>query len=511
MRLRNQLASAVLALLLLLLTAALSSAQTARTYITLSFDDGLATQFAYRGLLEERGLEGIFYVSSGKVGQPGYMSWEQVGALAGEGHEIGGHTLDHRALPALSEAEQLRQVCDDRQALLARGYDARSFAYPFGLQDAAVQAVVASCGYDTARTTGGLDEPPDCCEYAERLRPPRPYRLRAIMQRLSTPLETYKDVIRRARDGSGGWLLFVLHDICSDDCEGFGEFATRADLLGELLDWIALDPHLRVRTPAQVLAIGSDETAPSVELTAPAENASVVTAATIALSAQASDAVGVEAVEFLVDGEVVGRDASAPYGVAWTAPQAAGEVAVSARGFDEAANAMTTSSRTLAVVIPPPDPPDRPGPPAPGPGKPPAPPVRERPTSPVQPHPPAVEPPMPIGPSPPAPDLRAPPAPPRALRVAPPSPPAPSVRIARPQWRGGALVVRVVTRYAARVRRARLLLDRRVVRTRDRGSFTVLLRPRVAGSVTLVAEILTADGTRLRSAPVRVLLSGAGR
>lgn len=71
--------------------------------------------------------------------------------------------------------------------------------------------------------------------------------------------------------------------------------------------------------------------------------------------------------------------------------------------------------------------------------------------------------------------------------------------------------MRVLARNGGTVRRARLLLDGRVTRTRTSGSFTVTLRPRVTGHITLLAEVVTADGARVRSAPVRVRFSGASR
>ncbi len=89
--------------------------------------------------------------------------------MADAGHEIGGHTLDHRSLTTLSAADARTQVCDDRAALIRQGYAAAAFAYPSGLFNSTVKTIVSDCGYTTARTTGGLDYP-NCCVYSSGCR-----------------------------------------------------------------------------------------------------------------------------------------------------------------------------------------------------------------------------------------------------------------------------------------------------------------------------------------------------
>ena len=92
----------------------------------------------------------------------------------------------------------------------------------------------------------------------------------------------------------------------------------------------------------------SDTTPPTVSVSAPAAGASV--GGTVALSAAASDDTGVDHVDFLVNGTVVGTDSSAPYGVAWDSKLVAdGPAAVSARAVDAAGNAATSSSVSVTV------------------------------------------------------------------------------------------------------------------------------------------------------------------
>ncbi|WP_407692871.1 extracellular catalytic domain type 1 short-chain-length polyhydroxyalkanoate depolymerase [Pyxidicoccus xibeiensis] len=91
-----------------------------------------------------------------------------------------------------------------------------------------------------------------------------------------------------------------------------------------------------------------DTTPPTVNLTAPGNGATV--SGTVTLTASASDAVGVTRVEFLVDGSVVGTDASAPYELAWNSASVGnGAHALAARAFDAAGNNATDSDTGVTV------------------------------------------------------------------------------------------------------------------------------------------------------------------
>jgi glucose/arabinose dehydrogenase len=93
---------------------------------------------------------------------------------------------------------------------------------------------------------------------------------------------------------------------------------------------------------------GSDTQAPTATLTLPLDLASGLTG-TLNLAATASDNVAVSAVEFQVDGAMVGsEDASAPYqGSVDTASYAAGQHVVRARARDTSGNLSAWSSATV--------------------------------------------------------------------------------------------------------------------------------------------------------------------
>lgn len=94
-----------------------------------------------------------------------------------------------------------------------------------------------------------------------------------------------------------------------------------------------------------------DTTAPTVALTAPTAGATVVGSTTV--TANATDNVGVQRVEFLVDGALKGTDTTAPYSYAWDSTGTAnGSRVLTARAFDSAGNSATSAGVTVTVNNP---------------------------------------------------------------------------------------------------------------------------------------------------------------
>ncbi len=87
----------------------------------------------------------------------------------------------------------------------------------------------------------------------------------------------------------------------------------------------------------------SDTTPPTVSITAPANGSTV--SGTVAVTANASDTVGVVGAQFLVDGANLGAEAtSAPYSASWNSAAASnGTHTISARARDAAGNAATAT------------------------------------------------------------------------------------------------------------------------------------------------------------------------
>jgi peptidoglycan/xylan/chitin deacetylase (PgdA/CDA1 family) len=139
-----------------------------RGVAVLTFDDGFA-DFAEHAVptLQRFGLPAVMYVVAGAVTEQGVpVNWvrgvdpadapplltaDQVRELHDRGWEIGSHSMHHRDLPLLSEAECLADLRDSR-ALLGDllGTPVTTLAYPFGRHAAHVRRAAERAGYQLA-------------------------------------------------------------------------------------------------------------------------------------------------------------------------------------------------------------------------------------------------------------------------------------------------------------------------------------------------------------------------
>jgi len=165
-----------------LLVASHARAATRPTVVvSITVDDGFETAWSALPELHKYGMHATFYVNSGKLNQPGRLTTAQVRQLAAAGNEIGGHSVTHPNLANLDAAEARRQICNDRVAIAGiLGTAPTDFAYPYGAYTPATEAIVAACGYNSAREVGGIASQ-SCgptCPYAESIPPTNPYAIR---------------------------------------------------------------------------------------------------------------------------------------------------------------------------------------------------------------------------------------------------------------------------------------------------------------------------------------------
>jgi peptidoglycan/xylan/chitin deacetylase (PgdA/CDA1 family) len=107
------------------LLACFASSARADTVVSLTFDDGIASQLDAASMLEAHSMRGTFFINSGNIASKAYfMTWSQLDGVAAAGHEIAGHTVDHKRLTDLTADQQRHEICDDAATL--RGHDIRS-------------------------------------------------------------------------------------------------------------------------------------------------------------------------------------------------------------------------------------------------------------------------------------------------------------------------------------------------------------------------------------------------
>ncbi len=200
--------------------------------VSLTFDDGDADNFALLPALQQYGLHATFYIPSGLVGKPNYMTWDQLKSLQAAGNEIGGHSYDHMRLGGLDAAQLQHEICDDRQNLIDHGLSPVSFAYPFGNYDPSVHDMVRQCGYAGARTIS--DGP-------QHFPLPDPYAVRAMPYVVSdTDLPKLQRYVNLSRNEGAGWVVMIFHHVC-DACD---YYAIRPDIMNQLIHWLARQQSL---------------------------------------------------------------------------------------------------------------------------------------------------------------------------------------------------------------------------------------------------------------------------
>ncbi|MFZ0180972.1 MAG: chitobiase/beta-hexosaminidase C-terminal domain-containing protein [Candidatus Dormiibacterota bacterium] len=206
-----------------------------KTAVSLTFDNGGYSQYTlgWQQALQPHGVTASFYVNSGTIGRATTLSWAQLSALAAAGNDIGGKTVDDTNLTTLSAAQQIAEICNDRQTILQHGITPTSFAYPGGFFNAGLEQEVESCGYGNARTAGSLS--PTGPTYAETLPPKDWLGLRAYAPTGQITPATLEALVTGAAAHGGGWVPIVIQRVCSSTLDP-GNYATCTSVAG----WIDL-------------------------------------------------------------------------------------------------------------------------------------------------------------------------------------------------------------------------------------------------------------------------------
>lgn len=227
----------------------------ARTIVSLEFDHAFTDQLPAIEMANRHGMKVTLFAMSGRLGMTSYMTAAQLLGLQAQGNEIGGHTIDHPDLAELSSAAQRREICGDRTALEADGFDVTDFAYPYGYFNAQTPGIVRSCGYESARIAGGLGARGGCpnpCPPAETIPPRNPFQTRTVNSVMkTTSLSTIESYVVAAERSGGGWVQIVFHYVC-DGCD---PYSVSAPTLDRFVAWLSIRARLgtTVETVRQVI------------------------------------------------------------------------------------------------------------------------------------------------------------------------------------------------------------------------------------------------------------------
>ena len=145
--------------------------------IVLTFDDGYDDNYqAALPVLLRQGMRASFFVVTGKMGQPGYLSWPQAAKMRDQGMEIGSHTVHHYTLTEINLKEMERELRGSRLMLESNLSITKAvFANPFGETAPAVVALLEKTGYQAAGSSVvGLNRAGENLFMIRRMSVPRP-------------------------------------------------------------------------------------------------------------------------------------------------------------------------------------------------------------------------------------------------------------------------------------------------------------------------------------------------
>ncbi len=180
------------------------SSSFSRGIVSLTFDDGWQSQYtAGLPLLNQYGYKGTFYIISGSVGQPQYMTLSQVKEMFQNSHEIASHTVHHYDLTSLSLSQLDSELSQSLNYLKKKvGRPINNFAYPYGAYNSLTNQEVRKY-YQSARSSDeGLNSKTNFNVYniqAEHITP-------------STTITQFQSWLDEAKNQKE-WLVLMYHQV----------------------------------------------------------------------------------------------------------------------------------------------------------------------------------------------------------------------------------------------------------------------------------------------------------
>ncbi len=131
----------------------------------LTFDDGgVSATEVVADILAERAWRAQFFIVTGFLGMPGFVSASGLRALKAAGHEIGTHTVTHPEQLHAKPYRRIRREWSDSRARLedVLGAPVTSGSVPGGQCSRAVRAAAIEAGLETLMTSEPTTRGADC-------------------------------------------------------------------------------------------------------------------------------------------------------------------------------------------------------------------------------------------------------------------------------------------------------------------------------------------------------------
>ncbi len=126
-----------------------------RACVALTFDDGCETDLVVAApLLRDLGFGATFFITTGFLNTPGFLSSTQLKQLCDAGFEIGCHSQTHAYLPDLDDKSLEREMLDPKKELENLvGKPIEHFSCPGGRYNRRVRDMAVQFGYRTVSTS----------------------------------------------------------------------------------------------------------------------------------------------------------------------------------------------------------------------------------------------------------------------------------------------------------------------------------------------------------------------
>jgi peptidoglycan/xylan/chitin deacetylase (PgdA/CDA1 family) len=123
--------------------------------VIISVDDGYVDDVKkILPALERFHMVGTFFVITGRMTEPGFLTADQIRELDRAGMDVGDHTAHHVDLRLLTASQQHTEIAGSRHVLeRVLGHPVYFFAYPFGAYNDAVLSALKSAGFTMGYTT----------------------------------------------------------------------------------------------------------------------------------------------------------------------------------------------------------------------------------------------------------------------------------------------------------------------------------------------------------------------
>jgi peptidoglycan/xylan/chitin deacetylase (PgdA/CDA1 family) len=206
--------------------------------ISFNFDDGFISAYDIAfPMLEKASINFTDYIITSYFNTKGYMSKEQVLDLQARGHEIGAHTRTHPHLSQLSLDQAWNEIAGSKLDLESIGIkNVATFAYPYGDDSPAIEALVKAAGFSGARKSWpGLDD-----------RSTDRYQLLRQRVQSDTTFNEVKNTIDQAIKEKR-WAILVFHRIDESGAESASH-----EMLQQIIDYVK-QKKIRVVTMADGL------------------------------------------------------------------------------------------------------------------------------------------------------------------------------------------------------------------------------------------------------------------